>query len=1233
MPSSDLTLYAQWTIGSYNVAFDADGGTSVSSQTLSYGSLVTQPSDPTKTGSTFGGWYSDSGLTTLWDFDSDTVEESDLTIYAKWISIPYTISFESNSGTAVESQVEEYGTLASEPTAPTRTGYTFSGWFTDSGLTNEWDFSTDTVGASDFTLYADWTINNYMVSFESNGGSAVSGESVTYGTLVTEPNEPTRTGYTFSGWFADENLTSSWDFSADTMGPADVTLYAGWTINTYTVSYDSNGGSSISDETLEYNDLVTQPSAPTKAGYTFSGWYADESLTSVWNFDSDSVGTSDFTLYAKWNMIVDADLTSLEVDGYELDESFDPDTVYYTVNDVVEDNVDIQAYVTSDQYSRVEVNGSEITPSDWINLDLENGANTINIIVTAQDGTTTKNYTLIINKLSDVALLESMEVEGLILTPSFESAHTSYSTHTTSGSSIYVTLTPEDEDSSIYYDGNLVTSGGAITLTSDGDIELPISVGLNAFEFDVVAHNGVDTNTYSLTVDRDNDDERLEAIAVSGYALSPDFSRNRMSYDLTVVEDSAEITVTMTDYSEITIDSVEVESGEALTVGLQVGDNEIEIDTIAEDGLHTATYTLNIYRKNDDPNLEELSIEENIVGFVFNASVYTYAFDVYKETVLTLIPEITDYYKIMVNDEDVETDEEVEIQLEVGINTITIDTTAEDEVHTASYELLVNKAQDTAELTGIDIKGIKTNAPLDLSQDTFALGTTYTGVVQFAATWNESTNQSLKINDVELDNGEYTSINLALGLNQIEIVATAEDTVTERKYTFTIVRKKVKDDEPDVITETPTESEPEDDGAIVIVNGKEERAGEMSIKTENGQRVAEVIVNREAIEQKIEDASNSNDQVENKIIIPVSSGGSDTISAKLTGDIVKAMEDSAFELSVDADDVEYIIPAKEVNIQRVAELMNVNASSLEEIEVDIKIEKIDSGQADVIINNAESKSFEVVFPPVEFTITARARRDDGQEEVVEVDSFSSYVERSVEIPSDIDPSKITTGVLYNADGTFSHIPTRVVEVNGRYFAQMNSVTNSSYSVIWNPIEIESAKGHWSEETVTNLASRLIIDSDVDFNPDEAITRGAFIEYIVKGLGLYKTNVASQLLFTDMNAENADVLTVASQYGIVSGYPDGSFKPDAHLTREEAMMILCNALKVLPEIASDDENGFHFEDSGELSPWSYDAAKEITSKNIMVGTPKATIDPKGTLTCAQAAAIVENLLVESDLINE
>jgi uncharacterized repeat protein (TIGR02543 family) len=137
----------------------------------------------------------------------------------------------------------------------------------------------------------------WTVSFDSQGGSAVSSQNIEDGGLVTEPSDPTRTGYTFNGWFTASSGGTEWNFATGTI-TSNTTLYAHWTINSFTVSFDSQGGSSVSSQSVNYGSTATEPSDPTRSGYAFKGWYTQASGGSLFDFDTQI--TSATTLYAHW---------------------------------------------------------------------------------------------------------------------------------------------------------------------------------------------------------------------------------------------------------------------------------------------------------------------------------------------------------------------------------------------------------------------------------------------------------------------------------------------------------------------------------------------------------------------------------------------------------------------------------------------------------------------------------------------------------------------------------------------------------------------------------------------------------------------------------------------------------------------------------------------------------------------------------------------------------------------
>ena len=221
--------------------------------------------------------------------------------YYSQIPSLFTVTFDSQGGSIVGSQTVVSGKKVAQPNpAPTRTGYTFRGWYKEESCTNPWDFWGGTV-TENTTLYAKWTENptKYTVTFDSQGGSAVSSQTVTSGSKVSKPADPTWSGHTFDGWYQEPGCKNTWDFNTKVTG--NITLYAKWTENPtkYTVTFDSQGGSAVSSQTVTSGSKVPKPADPNWSSHTFDGWYKEADCENKWNFDTDTV-TGDTTLYAKW---------------------------------------------------------------------------------------------------------------------------------------------------------------------------------------------------------------------------------------------------------------------------------------------------------------------------------------------------------------------------------------------------------------------------------------------------------------------------------------------------------------------------------------------------------------------------------------------------------------------------------------------------------------------------------------------------------------------------------------------------------------------------------------------------------------------------------------------------------------------------------------------------------------------------------------------------------------------
>lgn len=220
----------------------------------------------------------------------------------------FTVDFDSDGGTEIQSQSITEGEKSTKPTTdPTKSGYTFAGWYSNEALTEVWDFSK--VIENNMTIYAKWTkiTYYYTVTYQSNGGTSVSGHSsVVEGSSISRPSNPAKSGYTFDAWYKDSALTQAWNFSTDKV-MSNTILYAKWNENepdpVYTVVFDSNGGTSVATQVLESDYYLLDPESPYLYDYNFMGWYSDEDLLEPWDFVNYIV-QSNMTLYAKWEKVV-----------------------------------------------------------------------------------------------------------------------------------------------------------------------------------------------------------------------------------------------------------------------------------------------------------------------------------------------------------------------------------------------------------------------------------------------------------------------------------------------------------------------------------------------------------------------------------------------------------------------------------------------------------------------------------------------------------------------------------------------------------------------------------------------------------------------------------------------------------------------------------------------------------------------------------------------------------------
>jgi len=289
VPAEVTKLTAQWTAPTYAVTLNTNGGTinsgNVTSYTYGVGATLPTAGDMTYTGHTFVGWYDNENLTGSPVTAIGDTETGNKEYWAKWEANTYTVTLNAGGGTINNGNVTgyTYGVGATLPTAGdmTYTGHTFKGWYDNENLTGSPVTAIGDTETGNKEYWAKWEINQYTVTVKPENGKADITITQDYGTPITAPTL-TREGYQFNGW----------DKAFPTTMPAEnMTITAKWKVNSYTITFDTTGGSEIAPITQDYGTAIVAPADPTREGYTFIGWDMEIPTT---------MPAENITLKARW---------------------------------------------------------------------------------------------------------------------------------------------------------------------------------------------------------------------------------------------------------------------------------------------------------------------------------------------------------------------------------------------------------------------------------------------------------------------------------------------------------------------------------------------------------------------------------------------------------------------------------------------------------------------------------------------------------------------------------------------------------------------------------------------------------------------------------------------------------------------------------------------------------------------------------------------------------------------
>lgn len=412
---------------------------------------------------------------------------------------------------------------------------------------------------------------------------------------------------------------------------------------------------------------------------------------------------------------------------------------------------------------------------------------------------------------------------------------------------------------------------------------------------------------------------------------------------------------------------------------------------------------------------------------------------------------------------------------------------------------------------------------------------------------------------------------------------------------------------------------PVTDASSILVDNTVYQIG----KTTTSEGTTIVTANQEKLEAHIAEGRDS-------VTFPIP-GEKDSSMAQLVVLNIEKMAAKGMNLNVETKDVTVQFPTTAVDTDKI--MTATGAANAADVPFKVSITKL---AADSVTTDMGT----TVFQPV----TVRTIATYGNT-TVPVDRLSQYGQCILKLPDNFDGGKITTALrtedattastarLSAADVKASeHVPTNVYQKDGKWYAAINSLTNGTYVLVYNVESFADAASKWYADAANEMASRCVVFGRTDgtFDGDASVTRAEFAAMAVRALGLPTDGKSS---FTDVKSTDwfASAVGVAAEYGLVNGYEDGSFKPDASITRQEAMAMAQRAAKVA-ELTGKTGELTAFSDANSVADWAKAAAQFNVGSGLIVGKGSATLDPTGSITRAESATVLLRLLQNAKLVD-
>ncbi|SFE75128.1 repeat domain (List_Bact_rpt) [Paenibacillus catalpae] len=414
-------------------------------------------------------------------------------------------------------------------------------------------------------------------------------------------------------------------------------------------------------------------------------------------------------------------------------------------------------------------------------------------------------------------------------------------------------------------------------------------------------------------------------------------------------------------------------------------------------------------------------------------------------------------------------------------------------------------------------------------------------------------------------------------------------------------------------------------GFEIVIDGKSYRLGELKNSNRAEQSVSTIHLNADKVKEVLASADQKV-----TVILPIKTG-SDIAIGELSGELLQMLIEKQVTLRIETEYAVYALPMGAINFESLAKLLNDSVNA-KDVVVSVELSKPTADMTSLTQKAVEKNQLTLAAPPVHFSITV-----SYGDKKIELSAFASYVERMIAIPAGNKENSSLTAIVVEPDGSVRPVPTKLVTIDGKPYAVINSLTNSLYAVVSKTAAFSDVNNHWAKNAVEDMAARLVVGGAGDglFYPNKAITRAEFAAIIVRALGLRLENTTSEFSDVKTSAWYSDDVQTAYTHQLINGYPDGKFHPTDSITREQAMAIIAKAM-TLTGIQTDLQessvneliNGFS--DKGKISEWAKNSIAACLQTGIVSGQSALILAPAANISRAEATVMIQRLLLKSNL---